>query len=103
MEFAIIILIILFILSYGGSLSTKKLYEDNKALFNLLKEKDYDFLVKAKYGNNANPDVMFERRIKQFMIFFAVIMAILLFNFTWINLIIGAIILIVIYKNQYTT
>lgn len=102
MEFAIIVLIILFVMSYGGAINTKKLYADNKALFAYLKEKDYDFLVKAKYQGNADPDVMFEKRIKSLMIWFAIVLAILLFNFTWINLIIGAIIIIVIYKNQYT-
>jgi len=103
MEFAIVVLIILFILTYGGAISTKKLYEDNKVLFSLLKEKDYDFLVKARYGNSVLPDVMFEKRIKNAMIGFAIVLAILLFNFTWINLIIGIIILIVVYKNQYST
>ena len=102
MEFAIVVLIILFVLSYGGAINTKKLYQDNKALFAYLKEKDYDFLVKAKYQGNADPDVMFEKRIKNIMIWFAIILAVLLFNFTWINLIIGIIIIIVIYRNQYT-
>ena len=102
MEFAIVVLIILFVLSYGGAINTKKLYADNKALFAYLKEKDYDFLVKAKYQGNADPDVLFEKRIKNLMIWFAIVLAILLFNFTWINLIIGAVILIFVYRNQYT-
>lgn len=103
MEFAIVVLIILFILTYSGAISSKKLYEDNKVLFSLLKEKDYDFLIKARYGSSVLPDMMFEKRIKQTMIWFAVILAILLFNFTWINLIVGAVVLIVVYKNQYST
>lgn len=102
MEFAIVVLIILFVLSYGGAINTKKLYADNKALFAYLKEKDYDFLVKAKYQGNADPDVLFEKRIKNLMIWFAIVLAVLLFNFTWINLIIGIVILIVIYRSQYT-
>lgn len=103
MEFAIVVLIVLFVLSYSGAISTKKLYEDNKALFSMLKEKDYDFLVKAKYGSDIDPDVLFEKRIKQAMIGVVVILAILLFNFSWINLIIGIIIIIVLYKNQYSS
>ena len=103
MEFAIIVLIILFVLSYGGAINTKKLYKDNQVLFAYLKEKDYDFLVKTKYGGNADPDVMFEKRIKQLMIWFAIVLAVLLFNFSWINLIIGAVIVIVVYKNQYSS
>lgn len=103
MEFAIVVLIVLFVLSYSGAISTKKLYEDNKALFSMLKEKDYDFLVKAKYGSDIDPDVLFEKRIKQSMIGLVIILAILLFNFSWINLIIGIIIIIVVYKNQYSS
>ena len=103
MEFAIVVLIVLFVLSYSGAISTKKLYEDNKALFSMLKEKDYDFLVKAKYGSDVDPDVLFEKRIKQSMIGLVIILAILLFNFSWINLIIGIIIIIVLYKNQYSS
>ena len=103
MEFAIVVLIVLFVLSYSGAISTKKLYEDNKALFSMLKEKDYDFLVKAKYGSDVDPDVLFEKRIKQSVIGLVIILAILLFNFSWINLIIGIIIIIVVYKNQYSS
>lgn len=103
MEFAIVILIVVFVLSYTGAINTKKLYEDNKKFFALLKEKDYDFLVKAKYGGNIDPDTYFEKRIKQLMIGIIIVFAILLFNFSWINLIIGLIIIIVLYKNQYST
>ncbi len=102
MEFAIVVLIILFVLSYGGAINTKKLYRDNQALFAILKEKDYDFLVKVKYEGNMDPDILFEKRIKNLMIWFAIVLAVLLFNFSWINLIIGVIILIVLYKDQYT-
>lgn len=103
MEFAIIIIIAVFILSYSGALSTKQIYEDNKALFSMLKEKDYDFLVKAKYGNEVNPDDYFEKRIQHFILEVVVGLAVLLFNFTWINLILVIGILFVLYRNQYST
>ena len=54
MEFAIVVLIVIFTLSYSGAINTKKLYEDNKKFFMMLKEKDYDFLVKAKYGGEVD-------------------------------------------------
>lgn len=103
MEFAIVILIIIFILSYRGIINTKHLYQDNKALFDLLKEKDYEFLVKARYGGEVDANQLFEKRINQLIIAIVIILAILLFNFSWINLIIGAIIIIVVYKNQYSS
>ena len=68
MEFAIVLLIVLFVLSYSGAINTKKLYQDNKELFAMLKEKDYDFLVKAKYGGDVDPNLLYEKRIKQLII-----------------------------------
>ena len=103
MEFAIVIVIIIFILTYRGAISTKKIYEDNKTLFALLKEKDYDFLVKAKYGSDVDPDVYFEKRIEHLIFEIAIVLGILLFNFTWINLIVGLVILVVLYRNQYSS
>ena len=103
MEFAIIVLIIIFIFSYTGAINTKKLYSDNKALFSMLKEKDYDFLIKARYGGDVDPDIMFEKRIRHLMYGTVIVLAILLFNFTWINLIVGIIVLVVVYRNQYST
>ena len=103
MEFAIVVLIMLFALSYGGAIDSKKLYQDNKKFFKMLKEKDYDFLVKSKYQGEVDPDVLFEKRIKQLMVATVVVIAILLFNFSWINLILGILIVIAIYKNQYSS
>lgn len=103
MEFAIVVLIVLFVLSYSGAIDTKKLYQDNKELFKLLKEEDYDFLVKAKYNGEVDPDLFYEKRIKQLIMGVVIVFAILLFNFSWINLILGIIIIVVLYKNQYST
>lgn len=103
MEFAIVALIMIFILTYSGAINTKKLYNDNKKAFNFIKEKDYEFLVKARYNGEISPDYLFEKRIKQLVISIVIVLAILLFNFSWINLILGIIIIIVVYKNQYST
>ena len=102
MEFAIVLLIVLFVLTYTGAINTKKLYEDNKVFFAMLKEKDYDFLVKSRYRGEVDPNILFERRIKQLTIGGVIVFAIIIFNFSWINLIFGIIVVIVIYKNQYS-
>lgn len=102
MEFAIVLLIVLFVLTYTGAINTKKLYEDNKVFFAMLKEKDYDFLVKSRYRGEVDPNILFERRIKQLTIGVVIVFAIIIFNFSWINLIFGIIVVIVIYKNQYS-
>lgn len=103
MEFAIVVLILIFMFVYNGSFNPNKLYEDNKKYFMLLKEKDYDFLVKSRYNGEIDPDYLFEKRIKNFTIAFVVALAFVMFDFSWINLIIAILIVIVIYKNQYST
>lgn len=101
MEFAIVVLIILFAMTYSGAINPKKLYQDNKEFFKMLKEKDFDFLVKARYQMEVDPDVLFEKRIKSTAVSVVIVLAILLFSFTWINLIIGVLVVIILYKNQY--
>ena len=103
MEFAIVVLIMVFVLSYSGAISTKKLYEDNKNLFAMIKEKDYDFLIKARYGGDADPDIYFENRIKRLIVEIIIVIAILLFNFTWINLVICLIVLLLLYRSPYSS
>ena len=101
MEFAIAIIIMIFILAYRGALSPKEIYTNNKAVFDMIKEKDYDFLVKARFEGQVDPVDYFEKRIKQAGIAVVVVVSILLFNFSIINLIIGLLAIIYFYKSQY--
>ena len=57
--------IILFICFYTGFINTGKFVADNKELFSMLKESDYDFLLYAKYGDRVyDPDAVFMKRIR---------------------------------------
>ena len=67
-EIALIALIIMFIMFYTGQISFNKLMLDNEALFRKLKEDDWDFLVKSRYGNKVNPDILFNKRIRNWVI-----------------------------------
>jgi len=61
----VIIAIIVFIVMFStGQISLNKLVSDHEALFKKLKESDWDFLVKAKYGLSVNPDILFNKRIR---------------------------------------
>ena len=70
MYFEILILgIILFmVLSINGYIKPNKFIQDNQDIFMKLKEDDYEFLVKAKYGEGLDPDVLFQKRIKNGLI-----------------------------------
>lgn len=63
-EIIIIAVIVLGLMSLNGYISISQLVSDNELLFRKLKEDDYDFLVSARYGNSANANALFNKRIK---------------------------------------
>ena len=101
MELAIILIIVIFVLTYRGSVNFEELYHENEQLVMMLKEKDYDFLVLAKYGETVDPNKLFMKRLKTTAIVFVIAFALVLFDFSVISLIFGVIITIVIYKSDH--
>ncbi len=66
-------IVILGVIIYGimfatGQISFSKLVSDNEAIFRKLKESDWDFYVKARYGNAVNPDILFNQRVRNGLI-----------------------------------
>ena len=56
--------IIVFVMFYNKTVDAKKFFADNQKYFEILREKDYNFYVFAKYGDTADPDVLFKKRIE---------------------------------------
>lgn len=67
-EIVIIGIIILFVMNYTGRVNTNKFIADNEVYFRKLKEEDWDFYVRAKYGDGVNADKLFNKRIKNGLI-----------------------------------
>ena len=63
MEVIIVAVIIIGVLLYNHTIDKDKFIKDNAKYFNLLREDDYNFLVAAKYGDKADSDVLFQKRI----------------------------------------
>ena len=63
-EIIVVAVLIFVVLTVNGFINPNKFIQDNSSLFSKLKEDDYDFLVKAKYGDGLDPDVLFQKRIK---------------------------------------
>lgn len=101
MELAIILSIVMFVLIYRGTINFEELYRDNEELILMLKEKDFDFLVLAKYGEEVNPNDLFLKRLKNAGFVLIIAFALILFDFSLISLIVGLIIVIVVYKSDY--
>lgn len=94
--------IILFIFFYTGRVSSGKFVADNKDVFNLFKEKDYEFLLYAKYGDIViDPDAVYMGRVRNGALTVAVFFFIFLSDLTFINVIIAIIIGVVVFKLQY--
>ena len=63
-EVILIGVIVIFVLNYTGRINTNRFLADNSNYFRKLKEDDWDFLVKAKYGDGVNADILFTKRIQ---------------------------------------
>ena len=62
---AVIIIILIFIaLQATGSINLNRFVKDNQDYFKTLKESDYEFLLKAKYGDGIDSDRLFSGRIR---------------------------------------
>ena len=71
-EILVVGLILIFLFNYIGAFSFNTFVEDNKAVFDKLKEDDYDFYVISKYGDNVDPNARYQERVKSSIIAFIV-------------------------------
>ena len=102
----IIILILLGIgLFYTETIDTQKFFNADDGYFLALKEKDYDFLLITKYGENVVPNKVFMTRIKN--AFYAGLLFLALMtisgNLSFLNVIIVIVLTYFIFKSGYTS
>ena len=86
----------------------KKLYskEEIEEIANklLLKEKDYDFLLIAKYGDRVyNPNEVFMKRIRNGLIVAAALIFLFLSQMSYLTVIAAIVVGYLVYKQQYTS
>ena len=63
-EMLIIAIIIIYMFMVNGKINKDNIFTNNSKLCNLLKEKDYDFLLVAKYGDRVyDPNEVFMKKI----------------------------------------
>ena len=102
MELIIIASIVLFVVTYTKMVDVQELFTKNEKVISVLKEKDYDFYAMAKYGGEVDINVLFNKRIKNTGYIIIVGLLVILFNFTIINVIAITIIVILVYKSDYS-
>ena len=94
--------IVLFVFFYTGRVNSGKFVADNKDIFNLLKEPDYEFLLYAKYGDRVyDPDAVFMKRIRNGAITIALGIFVFISSLSFLNIIICIIVGFVVFKSQY--
>ncbi len=102
MEMILIGLIALFVMEYQKRINTNKFINDNLQYFRGLKEDDYDFLVKAKYGDKADPDILFSSRVKTAGIVIVVLICFFLYDLSFINFVLSFVIGYFVFKMPYS-
>ena len=101
-EIILIGIIIFFLLIYTGTISTSNFFGENKGLFSMLQEKDYEFLLRAKYGDRVyDVSQVFRKRVMQGLIAMAITLFIFLSNLKPLYLLISVVIGYVVFKAQY--
>lgn len=102
MEVIIVGAIIIGVLLYNNVISGQKFFEDNDEYFKLLKEDDYDFLVAARYGEHANANILFNKRLKQAGLVIVIFLFIFLTELNLLNITLSIVVGYVVFKSSYS-
>ncbi len=101
-EVLIVGAIVMFIFVYNGFISTSKFFGDNKGLFDMLQEKDYEFLLRAKYGDRVyDVSQVFRKRVRKGLLAIVAGMVIFITNFKPLYAAVAVIVGYIIFKADY--
>lgn len=101
MAIIIVCSILIFVLFYNKTIDSKKFIIDNEKYFQYLREKDYDFLVQLKYGEDVDCDELFKKRIENGAICGFVVLVLFFNNISFINIIFMIGVAFLSFKLQY--
>ena len=94
--------VFLLVLNYTKVIDVKKCINDNVIYFRRFKESDYDFLVRAKYGEGVDPDYLFGKRISNGIIVAIVIICLMINSLSYVYFIAAIVIGILVFKLDYS-
>ena len=100
-EIIFIAILIFIVMSYNGQLSIRDLINDNLFIFRKLKEDDWDFYVRAKYGDSVSPDAIFIKRVRNGLMVIVVSLFFFLNDLSAIKVLIAFVLGFLIYKMDY--
>ncbi len=100
-EILVITFIIFLAMTITGQLSITQLVSDNEAIFRKLKEEDFEFYVRAKYGDNVNSNVLYNKRVQNGLVTVAAGILVTISNFSLATVAISLIIGYFVFKSTY--
>ena len=100
-EILILGIIIFAVLTANGFIKPNKFIQDNQDILFKLKEDNYDFLVKAKYGDGLDPDVLFRKRIRNGLIVIVLVLFVFISNINGVKVVFAFVIGFVVFKLDY--
>ncbi len=101
LEIIALAVIVFFILNYTGRINANKFITDNQEYFKKLKEDDWDFYVRARYGQNADADLLFGKRIRNALIAVVVVLIFFITELNYIYILVAIFIGIAVFKLDY--
>lgn len=101
MAFVLVLIIILFIFEYNGTLNSGTFFKEVNPLFKFLRESDYEFLVRIRYGDTADIEKLFSDRVKNALIVLVGLIFIFMSNLSFINVLVAFIISFLVFKMPY--
>lgn len=95
--------ILLFGLNYTGRISANRFVADNEVYFRKLKESDWDFYVKARYGDQVNPDFLYNKRIQKGLIIIVIMLCFFISNLTYVTVLFSVLAGYLVFKMDYNS
>lgn len=94
-------IIIFIVLTVNGFIKPNKFIQDNQDIFMKLKEDDYAFLVKAKYGDGVDPDVLFQKRIRNGLIVIVLMVFVFITDLSGVKIVFACVAGFLMFKLDY--
>lgn len=101
-EILLIGIIVFFVLIYTNVISTSKFFGENKNAFQLIQEKDYEFLLRAKYGERVyDVSEVFRKRVMKGLVAMMIFLFIFISDLKPLYILLSIFIGYFVFKIQY--
>ncbi len=101
LEILVIGIISFVVLTVNGYIKPNKFIQDNQDIFLKLKEEDYDFLVRAKYGDGLDSDVLYQKRIKNGLLVIVLLIFLMLKDLNLVKIVLACVGGYLMFKMDY--